>query len=271
MPFAPATLTHGPSTVEYLTAGTGPGVVLVHGTFATAEANWAPLIESLADRFTVVAPNLAGSGATTHPETVTVDDMATQVLAAADHAGLNRFQIVGHSLGAVVAATVAARHPDRVTGMVLHAPWATTNARGVALFELWETLLRTDPRRLATLLPLSVLRPETTAAWTDAEFADCVATFASLLDVRQTVQLAADRETDVRDLLPRISAPTLVLASGQDQVVDVAGQREVARVIPAAEYREFDAGHALPFEDGPGFAAAITAFLDRRAARTMAA
>lgn len=271
MPFAPAVLSQGSSSVEYLVTGAGPGAVLVHGTFAHAEANWAAVTEAIADRYTVVAPNLAGSGATTHPDVVTVDDMAAQVLAAADHAGLETFQVVGHSLGAVVAATLAAHHPDRVDGLVLHAPWVTTDARGAALFDLWDSLLRTDPTLLAQLLPLTVLRPEVTAAWSEAEFADCVAVFAGLLDIRHTVQLAADRHTDLRDLLPRISAPTLVLASGQDQVVDIAAQRAVALAIPAADYREFDAGHALPVEDCAGFTRAISEFLDRCAACGVAA
>ncbi|MFE3188870.1 alpha/beta fold hydrolase [Nocardia sp. NPDC059240] len=263
MPFAPVTLSNGPSTVEYLVTGTGPGVVLVHGTFAHAEANWAELTAELSERFTVVAPNYAGAGATTAPDAVTVDDLAAQVLAAADHAGLTTFQLAGHSLGAVTAATLAARHPDRVESLVLHAPWAVTGTRAAALFDLWQHLLRTDLDALARLLPLTVLRPETLSGWSTEVFEQTVAAFAGLLDPRQAVQVAADRSVDIRDLLPRIAARTLVLGSAYDQVVPIAEQREVADVIPAAEYLEFEAGHALPLEDGAGFTKAIAAFFDR--------
>ncbi|AYF73430.1 alpha/beta hydrolase [Nocardia yunnanensis] len=263
MPFAPVTLSHGPSQVEYLIAGSGPGVVLVHGTFTNAEANWGELMGELAGRYTVVAPNYAGSGATTAPEVVSVDEMAEQVLAAADHAGVGRFQLAGHSLGAVIAATIAARHPDRVDSLVLHAPWVATGNRGAALFDLWRHLLETDPGALARLLPLTVLRTETVDAWNAAEFEQTVAAFAGLLDPRHVVQLAADRTADIRELLPRIVARTLVLASAYDQIVPIDEQREVADAIADAEYLEFAAGHALPLEDGPGFAKAITEFLDR--------
>ncbi|MEC3913444.1 alpha/beta fold hydrolase [Nocardia sp. CDC160] len=263
MPFAPVTLTNGPSTVEYLVTGSGPGVVLVHGTFANAEANWAELMAELGERYTVVAPNYAGSGATAAPDTVTVDDLAAQVLAAADHAGLTSFHLAGHSLGAVAAAALAARHPERVNSLVLHAPWAATGIRAAAQFELWQHLLRTDPAALARLLPLTVLKPETVASWSAADFEDTVAAFAGLLAPSHAVQVAADRDADIRDLLPRITSATLVLASAQDQIVPIAEQREVAHAIPAAEYLEFDAGHALPLEDGPAFAKAITEFFDR--------
>ncbi|GAB0105597.1 3-oxoadipate enol-lactonase [Nocardia sp. JMUB6875] len=263
MPFAPVTLSNGPSSVEYLVAGTGPGVVLVHGTFAHAEANWAESIALLSDRYTVVAPNLAGSGATTGPDEVSVEDLADQVLAAADHAGLTTFHLAGHSLGAVAAAALAARHPDRVNALVLHAPWAATGTRAAAQFDLWQHLLRTDQDALARLLPLTVLKPETLALWGADEFEQTVAAFAGLIRPAHAVQVAADRSADIRDLLPRIGSATLVLASAQDQIVPIAEQREVAHAIPAAECLEFDAGHALPLEDGPGFAKAITEFFDR--------
>ncbi|GAB2559765.1 alpha/beta fold hydrolase [Nocardia heshunensis] len=263
MPFAPVALSHGPSTVEYLVTGTGPGVVLVHGTFAHAEANWAESIAELSDRYTVVAPNYAGSGATTAPDVVTVDDLAAQVLAAADHAGLTAFRLAGHSLGAVTAAALAARHPDRVESLVLHAPWSVTGTRAAAVFDLWQHLLRNDPAALARLLPLTVLRPETLAAWSAEDFEQTVAAFTDLLDPGKAVQIAADRSADIRDLLPRIAARTLVLGSAYDQVVPIAEQREVADAVPAAEYLEFEAGHALPLEDGPGFTKAIAAFFDR--------
>ncbi|MBU3060098.1 alpha/beta hydrolase [Nocardia sp. NEAU-G5] len=267
MPFAPVTLSNGESNVEYLVTGTGPAVVMVHGTFATNEGNYEPLIAELADRFTVIAPNYAGSGATTAPDRVNVDDLADQVLAAAAHAGAETFHLAGHSLGAVTAANLAARYPDRVDSLVLHAPWAATDERGRTQFDLWNSLLRTDKRLLAQLITLTALRPEVTSAWTAEEYAANIDYFTSIIEPAQSVQVAVDREVDIRALLPLITAPTLVLASGQDQIVPIADQREVAQAISGAEYREFDAGHGLPAEDGPGFVEAIAGFFDRQAAR----
>jgi len=271
MPFAPATLAHGESTVEYLITGTGPAVVLVHGTFATNAGNFEPLIAELADRYTVIAPNYAGSGATTNPDRVSIDDLADQIVAAADHAGAETFHLAGHSLGAVTAADLAARYPHRVDSLVLHAPWAATDARGRAQFDLWSELLRTDTRQLARLIVLTALRPEVTSDWPAAEFAATVDYFTGILQPGQSVQLDADRAVDIRALLPRIASPALILASAQDQIVPIADQREVAHAISGAEYLEFDAGHGLPAEDGPGFVKAVAGFFDRQAARLAAA
>jgi len=74
-------VTGGTSTVEYLVAGSGPGLVLVHGT-AVAPSMWQPVIDRLSDRCTIVAPALSGSGGTTDPGgDLSVDDLAAQVIA----------------------------------------------------------------------------------------------------------------------------------------------------------------------------------------------
>ncbi|MDI2129552.1 alpha/beta fold hydrolase [Yinghuangia seranimata] len=258
----PVALAHGPAEVEYFVSGTGPGLVLVHGTFADALGNWQPLIDAVADRYTVVAVNLVGSGGSTGPETVSADDLAGLVAAAAEHAGLDTYHLVGHSLGAVTAAALAARHPRRVRSLALHAPWARTDARGRYQFALWERLLREDPARLGELLQLTAFRPEATAGADNEDVAASVQGLAGMVSVRHVPQLRADRDADLRDRLPHVTAPTLVLVSGRDQIVPPADQRAVAAAIPGAALEEFDAGHALPFEDGDGFVKAVTAFLD---------
>lgn len=264
MPITPIMLTHGPSDVEYHVTGSGPGLVLVHGTFANAHANWQPLIDEVADRYTIVAVNLPGSGASTGPGEVTVDDLARQVAAAAEHAGLETYHLVGHSLGAVTAATVAARHPQLVQSLVLHAPWTVTDARSRHQFELWHRLLGTDRELLAHLLQLTAFRPQATAGASDTDIAASVQGFLGMLAPGHASQLEADRTVDLRDLLPHIQAPSLVLVSTEDQIVRPADQHEVAHRIPGARTLEFGAGHALPFEDSTAFVKAIAEFLDQR-------
>lgn len=112
MPTSRVRISDGEAVVHYDLTGDGPGVVLVHGTAASRE-QWSPLTAELAGRFTVVAPDYSGSGATTdHGGPVTLADLADEVLAAANAAGLDTFHLVGHSLGAVVAARLAALRPS---------------------------------------------------------------------------------------------------------------------------------------------------------------
>ncbi|MCM6776959.1 hypothetical protein NDR87_23720 [Nocardia sp. CDC159] len=131
------------------------------------------------------------------------------------------------------------------------------------LFVLWGDLLRMHHPPLAHLPARTAVHARTTAAWTTAELEQTVTGFAALLDPRQAVQLVVDREVDIRPRLPRIITPTVVLASGQDRIIEIDEQRAVAAAIPRAEYREFDAGHALPAEDSAGFVEVVAEFLGR--------
>lgn len=144
-----------------IAAGRGPAVVLIHGTGADAQSNWGPLIESLSGRYTVVAPNLPGAGATPAPAgRLDLDELAARVIASVHSAGvIEGFHLVGHSLGAVVAAAVAARQPEQVRSMLLHAGWATTAPREALMFDLWSRLLRADPELLARHLVLEAMSP----------------------------------------------------------------------------------------------------------------
>jgi len=272
MPTVDVPLSTGDSSVHYLRTGTGPGLVLVHGTGATAEANWAPVIEAAADRFTVVAPDLSGSGATTDPGgPITVEDLTAQVLGAAGHAGLDRFHLAGHSLGAVVATAVAGTAPDRVLSLTAHAGWVRTDPHMAFQFDLWLRLMRTDPGLQARLLQATAMGEETLRSRTAADFEAAAAGFAALLGgaadgfVRE---VEADIAVDVAALLPAITAPTLLISGTDDRIVPPRHQEEQARLIPHAELLRLPGGHGLPFEAPEAFTAAVLGHLDRRPARS---
>ncbi|MEW1678192.1 alpha/beta fold hydrolase [Streptomyces noursei] len=270
MPVIHVPLSAGPAAVEYDRTGTGPGVVLVHGTGATRE-QWLPLTDAVADRFTVVAPDYSGSGGTTdHGGPLTLADLADEVLAAADHAGLERFHLVGHSLGAAIATHLAAHRPERVRSLLLHAGWVHTDTRMRAEFTHWLDLLRTDAAHgtahFARMLPLAALGPrywERTDTAGNEELVQALATTLAPGTARQT---EVDLSVDLRPVLGRITAPTLVLASAHDQIIGADQQRALLAGIRDSRYQEIDAGHGAPGEDPAGFAALIAGFLDERRA-----
>ncbi|TDD50500.1 alpha/beta fold hydrolase [Saccharopolyspora elongata] len=250
--------------VDYHFTGSGPGLLLIHGTGADAESSWTELIDSVAARFTTVAINLPGSGRTpVSPEPLDIVTLADQAAATAVAAGLTDFHVVGHSLGAVIATAVAARHGARVRSLVAHAAWTRSGAREAFQFGLWESLLRADPELLARHLQLTAMGPATLASRTAEDFEQAVAGFTEMLG-RQRLQplIELDARVDIRSLLHSITAPSLVLASRDDQIVPVSHQRELARAIPGAGYLELPGGHALPFEDPAAFTAAIADWLD---------
>jgi len=113
---------HGIAT-NYLTAGDGPPVMLLHGSGpgVTAYANWRLTIPALSQGLHVVAPDLVGFGYTERRADVSYD-MATwvsQAVGLLDALGIERAHLVGNSFGGALALSLAAHHPDRVDRLVL--------------------------------------------------------------------------------------------------------------------------------------------------------
>ncbi|MCQ4079124.1 alpha/beta fold hydrolase [Streptomyces sp. RB6PN25] len=108
---------------NYLQAGSGAPVVLVHGSGpgVTAYANWRLTMPALAQHFRVIAPDMVGFGYTERPADVTYDlsTWINQLVGFLDAMDLPRVSLVGNSFGGAIALRVAARYPDRVERLVL--------------------------------------------------------------------------------------------------------------------------------------------------------
>jgi pimeloyl-ACP methyl ester carboxylesterase len=98
--------------------GAGPAVTLVHGVGADA-ASWDRIAERLVDRFTVVRADLRGHGRSSRIERCRVDDFVGDLSATLDGAGVASTDLVGFSLGGLIAQWFAVGHPDRVRRLVL--------------------------------------------------------------------------------------------------------------------------------------------------------
>ncbi|MFD7254433.1 alpha/beta fold hydrolase [Streptomyces sp. NPDC059895] len=112
--------------LAYDIRGSGPGLVLLPGIGGCpASGVWGTVPSALAAEHTVLLPDLPGSGRSALPAgELRTDTVAEQVVETARVAGLRDFVIAGTSLGAAVAVTVAARHPDRVRGLFTLAGFA---------------------------------------------------------------------------------------------------------------------------------------------------
>ncbi|AUG78529.1 hypothetical protein CFP65_3744 [Kitasatospora sp. MMS16-BH015] len=251
--------------LDHVVAGSGPGLVVLHGTGADAVSNWGGLIEAVGDRYAVVAPNLPGAGATAVVDgPIDLAELADRVVATARAAGVERFHLAGHSLGAVVATAVAARHPEAVNSLLLHAGWVRTAPREAFMFDLWDRLLRTDKGLLARELVLTAMGPELLASLDEAQFAELAAGFTDMLDERILGQIELNGRVDLRSAVGRVAAPTLVVASADDLIVPPYHQRQLAAAIGGAEYLETPGGHGLPFEDPARFFAIVAEYVDRQ-------
>jgi len=105
--------------LHYLTAGHGPAVILLHG-YAETSRMWRPLIPRLAEKFTVIAPDLPGIGDSEIPsDGLDMKGAAVRIHALARSLGIDRARVVGHDIGLMVAYAYAAQFPAEVEKLVL--------------------------------------------------------------------------------------------------------------------------------------------------------
>src|SRR3981081_2616657 len=100
--------------LHYLVAGKGDPVVLLHG-YAETSHMWLPLIAKLADKHTVIAPDLRGFGQSSAPaDGYTKAAMARDIHALVKNLKYDRIRLVGHDIGLMVAYAYAAQYPAEV-------------------------------------------------------------------------------------------------------------------------------------------------------------
>src|ERR1700691_1626462 len=105
--------------LHYLTSGHGAPLLLLHG-YAETSLMWRPVMPSLAERFTVVAPDLPGIGDSAIPaDGLDMKAAAVRIHALISSLGFQKAEVVGHDMGLVVAYAYAAMYPAETTKLVV--------------------------------------------------------------------------------------------------------------------------------------------------------
>ena len=145
--------------LHYLTAGSGPPLLLLHG-YAETSSMWRALLPAVSDRFMVVAPDLPGIGASDIPaDGLDMQSAAIRMHALARSLGIEKACVVGHDIGLMVAYAYAAQFTDEVEKLVVMDAFLP----GVGE---WESIYN-DPELLAFSFPWADSRsagPRTRAA-----------------------------------------------------------------------------------------------------------
>lgn len=92
-------------------------VLLIHGP-ACCGGTWAPIAERLADQYHLIAPDLRGHGDSPRQDSYQFEEFIGDLDAYANARGLQRFAIIGHSMGGLLAMAYAIRYPERVSSLV---------------------------------------------------------------------------------------------------------------------------------------------------------
>jgi pimeloyl-ACP methyl ester carboxylesterase len=260
--------------MRFAETGTGVPIVFLHG-FPTSSALWRTVTERLSGDFRCIAPDLLGFGRTECPPDgdFTLGAQASQVLKLMDHLDLEEAVVVGHDWGGGVAQIMAARHPERVAGLVLvnsvgldHEPPTIIRvlgfiARYPALFDLaCETgLLRSlsagslglrhgacDPASLSDAFIDHCMEP----LYRDATPAYRASRERFRQALAQVVRAAPEEWREASEALRDFTRPTIVVFGCDDPFISVSTATRLADAIPGCENLELipDTGHWVPEE-----------------------
>ncbi|MGH3247609.1 MAG: alpha/beta fold hydrolase [Trebonia sp.] len=253
--------------VGYRIIGNGPPLVLIMGYGGSMETWDTQFADTLVQHNRVVIFDNAGIGSTQAlPGTLTIDAMADQTSALISALGLGRPDVLGWSMGGMIAQALAVRHPAQVRRLVLSATYpgvgtdlppqanvrALTNGNGQAALG---QLFPADQAMAAGAFTA------VTSAY-PAAFPPPAATVAAQL--KAILEWAHGTDPAGR-LTSRIGVPTLVADGTADRLVPVANAYTLARTIPGARLVLYpDAGHAFLFQEGASYAFLVESFLGGR-------
>ncbi len=245
--------------------GSGPGLLLAHGAGSSLAGTYGPVLEALAARHTVVGIDYPGSGDTPRSTApLSVDDLADQLIAAADAEGLDRFAVSGFSLGGPVAIRAAARHPERVTALVLTAAFPHRDNRLALASSVWSKIAASGDRELlAEFLLLMALGTQALESMPAEQLRQTLGYTAAAAADGSSEQTDLVAQVDVRDDLSGVKVPTLVISTTDDRLTSTALHRHLADTIPGAQLAEIATGHLPMLERTEEWLQLITDFLGK--------
>ncbi|HEX4226486.1 MAG TPA: alpha/beta fold hydrolase, partial [Pseudonocardiaceae bacterium] len=217
--------------------GEGTPLVLLHPLALSAQL-WTPLVQRLVEDHAVFAFDLRGHGRSDWDgNPFTISDLADDVVAALDRLGLESVRLAGMSMGGSVAMTLAGRHPDRVRSLLLadttawygpDAPtaWAERAAKATGV-----------PREQQLPFQLDRWFSEAFRAEHSEEVQRVARIFLATASPAHAAASVAMGALDARELLPAITAPTLVLVGEHDYATPPAMATVLADTIPNATLR----------------------------------
>jgi len=257
------TVDAGGHRIAYERKGEGPPLVLLHG-YVGDRRLWRPQIDGLSDEFTVVAWDAPGYGGSSDPpEDFRLSDFADCLAAFVDVLGLERPHVAGLSFGGGLALELYHRHPSLPRALVLasaYAGWAGSLPAGVVEQRLQQAM------RLADLPPDRLVTELMPTMFTDSAPAELVEEFAASVREFHPVGLRANSrafaEADLRDVLPTIDVPTLLLYGDEDVRAPSNVAHDLHARIPGSRLVVIPgAGHVCSIDAAERFNSEVRAFL----------
>ena len=253
----------GDVRLHFLEYGSGAPLVVVPGITSPA-VTWGFIAERLADDYRVLVLDVRGRGLSDKPrDGFTLPDYAADVATMVDELGLARPAVLGHSMGARIAAAFGVLHEGAAGPLIIADPPLTGPRRPdypTSLEAFMEQLAKA--RAGATAEDMRLYFP----SWDDEQL-------RLRAEWLPTCDETAVRETwlnfhteDIFDYFRRLQRPALFMYGGESPAVSAEGATEVRETNPAFEIACIaGAGHMIPWDNLEDFLAATRRFLTQHA------
>lgn len=251
--------------IAYSIAGNGPPFVKTANYLSHLEADWTSpvwqhFLQAFSKHHTLIRYDERGTGLSDrHAADLSFDSWVGDLENVVDAVGLEKFALFGQSQGGPVAVAYTVRHPEKVSRLILLG----TYARGWLNRNLNEEE-REEEEMLISLMRVGwgrenpAFRQFFTAQLMPDATREQMQSFDELMRVSADPKVAAvlEREmhlTDVQDLAPKISVPTLVMHARQDASIPFEEGRRLAGLIPGAQFIPLDSKNHILTEAEPAW------------------
>ena len=249
--------------IAYATSGAGPPLVkaanwLNHLEYDWESPIWRHMFRELSRDHRLVRYDERGNGMSDwEVEDLSFDAWVRDLETVVDAAGLDRFALFGLSQGAAVSVAYTARHPERVSHLIMLGGWARGwGRRSPDEIEIREALMTLVRAGWGQENP--AFRQVFTSRFVPEGTIEHQRWFNELqrrtTSPANAVRLAqSSRNVDVTDLLPRLQVPTLVFHARGDAVAPIEYGREIAALVPGARFVTLESHNHLLLGDEPAF------------------
>jgi len=259
----------GDAEIHYDFVGTGQPLLLVAG-LGGSSAYWDVNTAELSRHSQLVLHDHRGTGKSSKSEIAyTVEGIADDLVRTMDRIGVQRADLLGHSMGGAIGMVTAARHPDRIGRLIVYASWTRADAQMKLCFETRKTMLQyRGAEGYCRATPLFLYPPwYIHSNWEalEREIAAAIAAFppASIADSRMDAVLAFESAPYTK----AIRCPTLVLVAADDILTPPYFSERLASDIPGARLEILEkGGHACSRTVPDRFNRAVIGFLKQSSA-----